>query len=79
MKTSDLSTEEFFAAVRKARTHGNPDHKFSISWEVVELLSDYPWKIVYAKAKKLIIKGSMEGCWCGCSGIWIIKGEENEN
>lgn len=37
-------------------------------WEVEERLPDIPPKVIRAKAAKLIKRGLMTGCTCGCRG-----------
>jgi hypothetical protein len=74
----DISDLDFLAAVRRAgiRTDGTG---WAVVSEVVGVLGDgvrdadgnmpgVPHKVVIAKAKRLIGRGLLEGCICGCRG-----------
>ncbi len=40
-----------------------------MSWELANEFPDWiPWKVLMAKADKLIKRGLMDGCTCGCRG-----------
>ena len=73
MKTSDLPDEIFLAAVKQAGL-GN-SARWAMRSDVEALLPDYPEKIIRAKARRLILRKVIDGCWCGCRGDWTIKGE----
>lgn len=73
MKTSDLPDGVFLAAVEKAGA--NNSAKWALRSDVEALLPAYPEKIIRAKARKLILRQVIDGCWCGCRGDWTIKGE----
>lgn len=61
MKASDISDEAFLNALN---TNGKPTNLDALS----ERLS-FPWKIVKAKAKTMIVKRkTVSGCYCGCRG-----------
>lgn len=75
MQAKDIPDEGFLAAV-KAIT----DRKgmWANRSEVAEELPGVPEKVILAKAKRLIERGRMEGCWCGCRGDWeIVNSKEN--
>ena len=36
----------------------------------------FPWRLLRAKAQKVIDKGLLEGCACGCRGDYWIPGEQ---
>jgi hypothetical protein len=40
--------------------------------ELCNVWSDIPPKVIQAKARRLILKGVIEGCWCGCRGDFHI-------
>lgn len=40
--------------------------------EVFEALPDYPQKVVRAKLSKLIRRGIISGCVCGCRGDFMV-------
>lgn len=37
----------------------------------------FPWRLVLAKARKLIDRGAMDGCPCGCRGDFEIPGDRS--
>lgn len=66
MKASDVSDEQFLTIVRGI----NP--RWASRWDVEELLPDVPAKVLLAKARSLIRRGLMTGCYCGCRGDWEV-------
>jgi hypothetical protein len=45
--------------------------QWACEWEVTGLLGA-PRKVVLAKARKLIKRGLLGGCGCGCRGDWHV-------
>lgn len=69
MKASDISDEALLDAVRAATPVG-------FTWAMRgNVLPEYPEKVVLAKARKLIRRGVLEGCACGCRGDWRARDE----
>lgn len=74
MKAADIPDEAFLGAVH-ALSLEPQDTIFGPSplphWvqvrDLVERLG-VPEKVIRAKARKLIRRGLMTGCWCGCRG-----------
>ena len=70
MKAADLDTEVFMNAVDQAAGGA-----FAFWWEVAAVLRlrypDVPEKVVLAKGRKLIRRGVLGGCSCGCRGDWF--------
>lgn len=67
MKAADLDEAGFLEAVSEAAAErGLPT---ADRWSVADRLGA-PEKVVLAKAKKLIRRGVLEGCGCGCRGDW---------
>ena len=63
MKASDISEQEFMAVIIAASP------KWVSRWRMAEALGGkYPEKVVLAKARKLIKRGLIRGCGCGCRG-----------
>ncbi len=57
---------------------GYPEHVGEDSTALNASLRDdlyLPFNLVRAKARKLIRKGKMDGCACGCRGDFVILGE----
>ncbi len=44
-------------------------------WEIGALLPDWPEKVLLAKLRSMLRRGLIDGCACGCSGFFEIKGE----
>lgn len=55
---------------------GNPEHVTMTSPHRDTPTGEcFPWRLLRAKAQKLINKGLLEGCACGCRGDYYIPGE----
>lgn len=83
MQVKDISDEAFLAAVatcsvRQAQEWGYKDawcNRMDVEAELSRMLGvEVPWKIVLAKARKLIKRGLMDGCPCGCRGDFDLRG-----
>ena len=72
MKASDIPDEAFLSAVVKCGAD-NPA-RWAFWWDVTEELKVYPDKVVLAKARKLLKRGLIGGCVCGCRGDWVVRG-----
>ena len=72
--TAQLSDEEFFRALQATRKAWG----VSMSWDVAEYLN-LPWKLVLSKARKMISKGQITGCACGCRGDWQPVDQEGRD
>jgi DNA-binding Lrp family transcriptional regulator len=69
MKASDISDAAFVEAVSEsARARG---HRDATRWDVAERLG-FPEKVVLAKGRRLIKRGLITGCACGCRGDWEV-------
>lgn len=91
MQCKDIPDEEFLEAIRtttslrqmrsamiwdiQAVLSGYPEHLLADirDWDHENYL---PRKLVLAKARKLVLKGKIDGCYCGCRGDFEII-EEN--
>jgi hypothetical protein len=83
VKASDIPDEVFIAAVatcmvRQAEEWGRPSawcHRQDVTAELSQVMGvDVPWKVVLAKAAKLIKRKRMDGCTCGCRGDFDLRG-----
>lgn len=69
MKAADIPDEEFLFAVAWVQWGGG---MWALFTEVEEVLVGYPWKVMRAKARRLLDRGLMTGCACGCRGDFEI-------
>jgi hypothetical protein len=69
MQAKDISDEAFLAAVQGA-TRG----PWATRWDVTAAL-EAPEKVVLAKARKLIRRGLLDGCACGCRGDFQVPAQ----
>ena len=76
MQCKDVPDEAFIDAVRRA---GEPG-RWRMRWNVHELLEQeigpVPENLFLAKARKLIARGLMDGCACGCRGDFELPEEQ---
>lgn len=77
MKAADIPDEVFAQAVRE---HRRGDPGWAQCWDVYPAISkalgaDVPAKVCQAKARKLIARGVIDGCACGCRGDFRIPAE----
>jgi hypothetical protein len=69
MKTSDISDEAFLEAVESVNiTQG----RWCFIWDLEELFPGVPMKVLLSKARKLIRRHQMSGCYCGCRGDFEV-------
>lgn len=80
MKASDISDHDFVAAVDLVqRTKGYWASWYDLTEQTPDLGADYvppfqyfPTKVVLAKAAKVIKRGLIDGCPCGCRGDYEV-------
>lgn len=65
MKCSDIDAGTI---LRFLKDRASP----AMTWDIEELLPDAPPKVVLAKLRKLIRKGYIDGCSCGCRGDFVF-------
>lgn len=79
MKASDIPDELLLETIDAvAQPWG-----LTMRWDVENAMPNYPWKVILAKTSKLMKRGLIDGCDCGCrgdykltkKGIALIKGE----
>ena len=76
MKAADIDDKAFLQACRDAAIGRGLG---AMSWNVADRLG-VPYKVALAKARKLIRRGLLDGCACGCRGDWLpvdTPGESN--
>lgn len=57
---------------------GHPEHIAQTGSHADYALGEcFPWRLVRAKARKLIDNGLLDGCPCGCRGDFEIPGERS--
>lgn len=69
LQAKDISDVEMLEAVREA---GTGSSGWAMAWDVDALNPAYPPKVQQAKRSKLIKRGLMEGCTCGCRGDFYL-------
>ena len=70
MKCSDVPDEAILDVVRACNDQG----RWCLTFDLEERLPDLPWKLLIAKCRRLIKRGKMYGCWCGCRGDFYLPG-----
>lgn len=88
MKASDINDEEFLEIIRRYNDGEMPDKllewpgtniepymvtgpRWAFVWDLAEYFN-VSEKIIRAKAAKLIKRGRMDGCTCGCRGDFEV-------
>lgn len=69
-KASDIDDEAAVRAVWELSGHGD---RWVMCWEVDEAFPDFPPKVVQAKLSRLMHRGFIDGCDCGCRGDWHLR------
>ncbi|MEV4454465.1 hypothetical protein [Microbispora sp. NPDC049633] len=69
MKAADIKDEGFLAAVE--RVNDSEDH-WALVWDIEAAFPGVPRKVLLAKARRLIRRGVLDGCDCGCRGDFYI-------
>lgn len=74
MQASDIPDDLLVAAVRSCRSPlSGWAYRGDVEAEVSRLMGrEVPWKVTLAKARKLIRRGVLGGCACGCRGDWTV-------
>lgn len=80
-KAADIADDDFLAAVAAQQLaiseEWNPGQfAWANRFDVADLLGA-PEKVVLAKARRLIRRGLMDGCVCGCRGDFMVLGYED--
>jgi hypothetical protein len=70
MRAADLDTEVFMDAVDRAAAGRGSACWWDVAAELNLRYPGVPEKVVLAKGRKLIRRGMLGGCWCGCRGDW---------
>lgn len=65
MQAKDIPDEAFLAAVRVVN---NVERRWAFYGDLMSALPGIPYKVLRAKADKLIRRGLLDGCACGCRG-----------
>jgi len=68
VKTSDITDEAFLAVVHQVRER---EQRWTHVGDVMEALGA-PRRVVLSKARKLIDRGLLDGCACGCRGDFEV-------
>lgn len=69
MKAADLHDEEVIAAVKALQ----PGYLGALRSDLEEHFMAYPPKVVLAKLRRLVKRGLLDGCGCGCRGDFTVK------
>lgn len=70
MQCKDIPDAMFLAAVDEAAC--NSGLSVGLVWDVRHELGGLPRNLVLAKARKLIARGLLDGCGCGCRGDFQV-------
>lgn len=70
MKAADIDDAEFLTFVEET----GRDHpaRWVQVWDFEQLRPQWPWKVARAKARRLIRRGLLNGCTCGCRGDFVL-------
>jgi hypothetical protein len=70
VQAKDVPDDVFLTVVRDLRD----EQGWSlVPWHLIEpSFPDVPFKVLLAKARKLVRRGLLDGCACGCSGSFEI-------
>jgi hypothetical protein len=72
MKAADVSDEAVIGAVRNRGQYPNLG---LLRHELEAAFPDVPPKVLRAKVRKLIRRGVIDGCACGCRGEFVMFGD----
>lgn len=78
VKASDLTDERFMDRMLDVFENGNvfgSVGNWTTTWDLEEAFPSLPPKVIIAKAKRLIGRGLIEGCDCGCRGDFEFTAE----
>lgn len=70
MRGSDITDRQFLTAMHEVLAR----HSYTTltRWDLRPYFLDVPDKVILSKARKLIKRGLIVGCACGCSGDLAI-------
>lgn len=68
MKAADIPTEEVLFAVGYVQTF----RTWATIWDLEGIMPGWPEKVLRAKANKMIRRGLLRGCTCGCRGDYEL-------
>jgi hypothetical protein len=54
------------------------EHESASRWDIEEELWEYPPKVLLAKLRRLVARGLLDGCACGCRGDFEITDRGKE-
>jgi len=73
VQAKDISDELAFEALAVTR---HPVYGMSHLSEVQDYLAQFPPKVVLAKLRRMIARGILRGCGCGCRGDFELPKSE---
>lgn len=65
MQAKDIPDEAFLAAVRVVN---EVERRWALYGDLMSTFPGIPYKVLRAKADRLIRRGLLDGCACGCRG-----------
>lgn len=68
-RASDISDELMLRVVERFCV---TKEYWSNTWEIAEEFTGFPEKVVHAKLSRLMHRGLLTGCDCGCRGDWEL-------
>ena len=75
MQAKDIPADAILAEVRRhneGKCGGHPPFRmephWAFWWDLYAAFPDWPEKVIMAKGRRLIKKGLLSGCPCGCRG-----------
>lgn len=71
MHAKDLPDEAVLSVVRRIN---DDEQRWALTWDLYAALPAAPAKVVHAKCRRLIQRGLLDGCPCGCRGDFEIPG-----
>lgn len=66
VKASDITDKQVYQAI--ATIKRDKQQQVAFLWDIQEIFSEMPHKVVLAKLKTMVAKKRLEGCACGCRG-----------
>ena len=73
MQCKDIPDAEFTDAVRRAAAGNVYAHFWDVQTELENVLGPVPHNLFMAKARRLIARGLIGGCACGCQGDFHLS------
>jgi len=68
MQAADIDDWEFLNLVA---AYNLDEDRWALVWDM-QAYFDVPFKVIRAKARKLLRRGLMDGCHCGCRGDFEV-------